>query len=33
MLVIMAIVTTMMTGPLLRLFGVVGAGPATTDRR
>ena len=29
MLVIMAIVTTMMTGPLLRLFGIVGASPAT----
>jgi Kef-type K+ transport system membrane component KefB len=29
MLVIMAIVTTMMTGPLLRLFGIVGAVPAT----
>jgi Kef-type K+ transport system membrane component KefB len=29
MLVIMAIVTTMMTGPLLRLFGIVGAAPAT----
>ena len=29
MLVIMAIVTTMMTGPLLRLFGIVGATPAT----
>ena len=29
MLVIMAIVTTMMTGPLLRLFGIVGAIPAT----
>ena len=23
-----AIVTTMMTGPLLRLFGIVGAAPA-----
>jgi len=29
MLVIMAIVTTMMTGPLLRLFGIVGAVPVT----
>ena len=27
MLVIMAVVTTMMTGPLLRLLGVGGAGP------
>jgi hypothetical protein len=33
MLVIMAIVTTMMTGPLLRLFGIVGADPATSDLR
>ena len=31
MLVIMAIVTTMMTGPLLRLFGVVG--PASAETR
>jgi Kef-type K+ transport system membrane component KefB len=28
MLVIMAIVTTMMTGPLLRLLGIAGAVPA-----
>jgi Kef-type K+ transport system membrane component KefB len=28
MLVIMAIVTTMMTGPPLRLLGIVGAAPA-----
>jgi Kef-type K+ transport system membrane component KefB len=32
MLVIMAIVTTMMTGPLLRLFGIVGPDPATAPR-
>src|SRR4029077_1507648 len=31
MLVIMAIVTTMMTGPLLRLFGIVGAKAAAAD--
>ena len=31
MLVIMAIVTTMMTGPLLRLFGIVGANAAVVD--
>jgi hypothetical protein len=33
MLVIMAIVTTMMTGPLLRLFRIVGANAATGDLR
>jgi hypothetical protein len=34
MLVIMAIVTTMMTGPLLRLFSIVGAkATATGDMR
>ena len=31
MLVIMAIVTTMMTGPLLRLFRIVGANATATD--
>jgi Kef-type K+ transport system membrane component KefB len=32
MLVLMAIVTTMMTRPLLRLFGIVGAASATAPR-
>jgi len=31
MLVIMAIVTTMMTGPLLRLFRIVGSNAAVTS--
>lgn len=32
MLVVMAIVTTLMTGPLLRLFGILRPAPADTQR-